>query len=64
MAIDPDTGIREGDQFGKTGPGEDQHDYKHGDSGNSGGSKTREGGPGTAGSVPPVRPGNTGGQEE
>ena len=67
MATDPDTGVQEGDIFGKTGPGKDQNDFTHTDSGNSGGSKTRDGRgftsvPGTAGSVPEGNR-HTGGQE-
>lgn len=55
---DPDTGVREGDQFGKKGPGEDHHDYEH----TTAGDKQTEGGPGTAGSVPEGNR-HTGGQE-
>jgi hypothetical protein len=58
--VNPDTGAPQP----TNAPGTPQRPYQHGDSGNSGASKQREGGPGTAGSVPPVRSGNTGGQEE
>lgn len=51
MAIDPDTGIVEGDQLGRPVAGVDQNNYTHSDSGNSGNSTTTNGGPGTAGSV-------------
>jgi hypothetical protein len=58
--VNKDTGARQP----TNAPGTPQRPFEHRDSGNSGGSKQTEGGPGTAGSVPPVRPGNTGGQEE
>ncbi len=56
--VDPDTGIREGDITGKTGPGEDQHNYEH----STDTDKQTTGGPGTAGSVPEGNR-HTGGQE-
>jgi hypothetical protein len=52
---DPDTGVQEGDQMGKTGPGKDQNDYTHSDDRDS--DKQTSGGPGTAGSVPQSKPG-------
>jgi hypothetical protein len=59
MATDPDTGVQEGDFFGRipTGDGRDQNDYTHSDSGNSGSSKQTSGGPGTAGDVAQSGPG-------
>jgi hypothetical protein len=39
-------------------PGQPQRPYQHTDSGNSGGSKQTEGGPGTAGSIPASGPGS------
>jgi hypothetical protein len=58
MTKDPDTGRDEGDQAGRhADKGVDQSNFSHSDSGNSGGSKTTHGGPGTAGAAEQAGPG-------